>query len=117
MSGSKRNYSQQSRIPSPFTVPEGYFDSFADRMMASLPEKEARRVAVSPWWHRYRYALATAACICGLVFGVSVFVNKQRADRMVASSVQSATSEVTFDEMADYAMYDNGDIYASLCDY
>lgn len=117
MSGSNRNLRQSSGIPSPFRVPDGYFDHFADRVMANLPDKDVHQPAISPWWQRYRYVLATAACICGLVFGISVFVNKQKAETMMVSSAQTATSEVTFDEMTDYAMYDNGDIYASLCDY
>ena len=38
----------------PFTVPEGYFDTFADQLMASLPERQPRTKYV--WLRPLRYA-------------------------------------------------------------
>ena len=40
----------------PFTVPEGYFDTFADQLMASLPERQPRAKHV--WMLPMRYAAA-----------------------------------------------------------
>ena len=48
----------------PFTVPEGYFDTFADQLMASLPERQPRAKHV--WMLPMRYA---AAVVCVLAMG------------------------------------------------
>ena len=40
----------------PFRVPEGYFDHFADQVMATLPEREPRARRV--WLRPLRYAAA-----------------------------------------------------------
>ena len=48
----------------PFTVPEGYFDTFADQLMASLPERQPRTKYV--WLRPLRYA---AAVVCVLAMG------------------------------------------------
>ena len=45
----------------PFTVPEGYFDTFADQLMASLPERQPRAKQV--WLRPLRYA-AAVVCVC-----------------------------------------------------
>ena len=57
----------------PFRVPDGYFKAFNTKMMDRLPERE--RGAVLLGWHKYRLLLCAAAIVCGLVFGVSVFLN------------------------------------------
>ena len=59
----------------PFTVPDGYFDHFADEFVAKLSEQP--QVVVT----------------------------------------HASTTADTFDQMTDYAMYDKGDMYASLYDY
>ena len=76
----------------PFTVPEGYFDTFADQLMASLPERQPRTKYV--WLRPLRYAAAVRQPI-------------------QAEAIQ-VSSDVAFDEAADYAMIDNYDIYACL---
>ena len=98
----------------PFTVPEGYFDTFADQLMASLPERQPRAKRV--WLRPLRYA---AAVVCVLAMGAMTwFALSSSPDvrqPIQAESIQ-VPSDVAFDEAADYAMIDNSDIYSLLAD-
>ena len=96
----------------PFTVPEGYFDTFADQLMASLPARQPRAKYV--WLNPLRYA---AAVVCVLSMGaMSWFALSSPPD--IQQPIQAETvqvpSDVAFDEAADYALIDNYDIYACL---
>lgn len=96
----------------PFRVPEGYFDHFADEFMAQLPTPAATSIQPS-WWHRYRYVVATAACICGLLFGGIAYMGYTQ-DQQASHLAEQHAIDASLDEMTDYVMYDNGDMYASL---
>jgi len=110
----------------PFQVPEGYFDSFADRMMQQLPErpvsveaspkvrKPALTVRMRPWLY---------AAACALVLVVRVWMWPSAPDTNVATqpaaqlaAQQEQTVDETFDEAADYLMLDNQDIYTYLAE-
>ena len=110
----------------PFQVPEGYFDSFADRMMQQLPErsvsveaspkvrKPALMVRMRPWLY---------AAACALVLVVSVWMWQSAPDTNVATqpaaqlaAQQEQTADENFDEAADYMMLDNQDIYTYLAE-
>lgn len=108
----------------PFTVPEGYFDSFADNLMEQLPVMDARVIDMrtQSWWQRMPLgkvaAIASVVAIlgCGALF-LTHHDGRGRTPMasVDASHAQEANSEYgTFDEMADYAMMDNQDIYVSL---
>ena len=110
----------------PFLVPDGYFDSFTDRMMQQLPErpvsveaspkvrKPALTVRMRPWLY---------AAACALVLVVSIWLWQSQPDTSVATQSaaqlavqQEQTSDATFDEAADYMMIDNQDIYTYLAE-
>ena len=122
-----------------FTVPEGYFDSFADRMMSQLPEKPvasepsvqqaptARRAHVLNMWMRKYAGRAAAAVVClGVVAAGAWKLTAQRSSlspvQTIAASASAPSSssdifssdESQLDAAADYIMLDNEDIYASL---
>lgn len=108
-----------------FTVPEGYFDSFADRMMEQLPEQDARIIEMraEPWWHRSQVRkIAAAVGVAVMLGGGAAFVAQHGmgAHAPMASvetdhDNQAGTATYgSFDEMADYTMMDNQDFYASL---
>ena len=91
-----------------FRTPDGYFDQFATRMMAQLPEQApvARRISISA--RRWLYA---AACVAALVvLGVSFLFHQEDQQQQVA------VSESYIDEAVDYAMLDNADIYQLLAE-
>ena len=61
--------------PNPFTVPEGYFENLAGKVMEQLPEKESQPQPEVTMWERVRPWVYMAAMFCGLMFGVRVMVN------------------------------------------
>lgn len=109
-----------------FAVPDGYFDSFADQLMEQLPESREHQVIemrAQTWWNRLPLRKVAAAVGVAIVLGSSsLYVVHQQASskvsaiaRETSSHPSSSTTEYgSFDEMADYTMMDNQDIYASL---
>lgn len=109
----------------PFSVPEGYFDDFQTRIMSSLPEAAphseavgqetdaARKLRRSPlrlWW-------AAAACLVVMVAATSLYFNHGAQQSTYEPQTAEVASDQFIDDMADYAMVDNTDIYACLEDY
>lgn len=100
----------------PFTVPEGYFDHLADRVMQQLPAERKHTVVRSlrPW-------LYAAACIAILIVSV-LFVSHQSNQPTQQQAAVNNTSKTEtqsdnyIDDMADYAMVDNEEIYLYLAD-
>ena len=115
-----------------FTVPEGYFDSFAETMMDRLPHvdgMEARVIEMKheTLWHRLSLRKLAAAVAVVMLMGTGYLLYahlglvgsvKTQSAMVGETSVerqQSVGTEYgTFDQMADYTMMDNQDIYASL---
>ena len=108
----------------PFTVPEGYFDRLAEQVIGKLPAEVGAapvpaRPQPKPAVVRFlRPLLYAAACIGVAITVGAVFRSAPQDDRnYVAQQQETATttySDTYFDEMADYAMLDNEDIYESL---
>ena len=100
----------------PFRVPEGYFEEFAEQLMAQLPARETRAVPMRPWWRRHRASMLAAACICAAVFSVGVYLGSSESRQASLASAPVENVDNTMDEIADYVMMDNEAIYASLTD-
>ncbi|MCR5130125.1 MAG: hypothetical protein K6C10_01520 [Prevotella sp.] len=101
-----------------FRVPEGYFDDFADKLMASLPEREeqqAKVVEMKPKRKFVRYAVAAAFAV--LIAGVGVQFARNSQDNAEPVKMAATQYESPVDQMADYVMIDNGDIYAYVSGY
>lgn len=107
-----------------FAVPDGYFDNFADKLMESLPESDARviNMRAESWWHRLPMR-KMAACLgtvvvlsAGGVFYANHTCKKQIpvAKAAPANITTPSQESDTFDQMVDYTMLDNQAIYASL---
>ncbi len=114
----------------PFRVPEGYFEQLTEQVMQQLPEREqplaeqqpinmprARKVQMRPWLY------AAACTVLALVMGVSYYFMQSPAIStdsapMAAVAPAAASSTVSnnsyIDEVADYVMLDNTEIYAYL---
>lgn len=112
----------------PFTTPKGYFDQLATRVMSQLPaigqesdikqkpateQKPAMLRTLRPW-------LYAAACVAVLVVCVTwLFSQRSPSQQPVATTTNTSVTAVTdsyVDEVADYAMMDNQDIYLYLAD-
>lgn len=114
----------------PFRVPDGYFDDFASQLLSSLPDEgqsaeaasnATAKIVAMPRRHGLRALLCAAACLCAAVFGVSVYLAKlsptaDTVSKTTAASTyaQSADTDTYAEQIADYAMMDNSDIYAYL---
>lgn len=105
-----------------FKVPEHYFEDFSSRLMARLPEQAATPV-IPIREHRSvqrrGQLMAVAAAFAGLIVGgTAVWFSSDETSQSVARTapVENVPTESayggSFDELADYAMLDNEDIYA-----
>lgn len=108
----------------PFSVPEGYFDQFASQFMENLPEREEEAVVVRldshSRWSRLRH-WAAAACLAVALAGAGMWAFQGESSKATgaADTDQFASSNynTAIDQAADYAMMDNGDIYAYVSGY
>lgn len=105
----------------PFRVPEGYFQSFPEQLMNSLPNREAAAAKVSrpSIWAKARPWVAAAAVVCGLVvLFATVRPHDEHADLdILAESV--LFEDFTENEMSDYmvtSLYDEYTLYSYLTD-
>lgn len=104
----------------PFKVPEGYFEQFEKSVIQNLPEHPpvGKRVAK----RRLRF-LRWAACVAAVIAATVIYYNKtnDKISQPQSSAVTATVSYVvsgdyTLDEVSDFAMLDNEDIYAYLSD-
>lgn len=93
----------------PFRVPEGYFDNFAAEMMRNLPEQPQQSKFV-----RLRPFMYAAACIVVAVLTATIFFFPQHENAEQNMAAVSTTTDTYVEDMADYVMADNNDIYAYL---
>lgn len=108
----------------PFSVPEGYFDQFASQFMENLPEREEEAVVVrldshSRWSTIRRWSVAACLAIALAGAGMWAFQGESPKATGAADASQFASSNynTAIDQAADYAMMDNGDIYAYVSGY
>lgn len=109
-----------------YKVPEGYFDTLADRIMANIPEapkqeekqkRSARIISINT-----RVKIAVAAAIAGaLISSVTIRLYQQEtklADVKKTNTEMTNNSETYGEEYVndyiDYAMVDEDDIYKYL---
>lgn len=90
----------------PFRVPDGYFDSLTDRIMASLPREEKKPA-------RRLWRWAAAACLAGAIAIGGYYSLRQTTDAPQTASVEQTESDY-MDEALDYALVDNQEIAAYL---
>jgi hypothetical protein len=99
----------------PFRVPEGYFDTLADEVMARVDAAGApvSRKARKVWLRPLLYAAASVCALFVSVMGYKSYIHQQ--NQSVAQQVNAhQPSEDSFEQAADYLMVDNEDIYACL---
>ncbi len=108
-----------------FTVPDNYFDTFADRLMQQLSEQEVPVVRLSLWHHLPLRKIAAAVAVVAAMATCSLYVVQRTSQAPHAAQVahveksheeveDASTEYGTIDEMFDYTMTDNQEIYASL---
>lgn len=116
------NFNSENINENPFSVPEGYFDNLAQRMIDNLPAHEVRMIPTEEkkksrnrlfQWARYGAAAAVVAAVC--MAGMHFINNEPTAQTQVAASTTASySSDENIDAMADYIMADDQDLYAYI---
>ena len=112
----------------PFTVPDGYFENLTARVMMNIPEVEAEEkeseshakiVSMEPRKSSRKWmgwSIAAAACIAVAALFITIPNNSNgvREMRMAQTETSSMYDSEYQEEMLEYAMVDNTDIYSYL---
>ena len=119
----KRQWTEVERHENPYKVPEGYFDNFAERMMASLPETGEAPVAqrkpkagMRKWMLRLSPVVGAAAMlVCAVVyqhsFAPSAYQGNMAKSQIVETQPKDNNMSQAADAVYDYLMLDNLKIY------
>lgn len=94
-----------------FKVPEGYFEGVSSDVMSSIRKAHGRR---KPMFRVLRPYIAAAACLLIAIFSINVYIGRNAADTEVQAQWQ--LNESYIDDVMDYAMLDNGDLYACMAE-
>jgi len=98
----------------PFRVPEGYFDNLTAEVMKNLPQQEAVQQPQQSKLVKWKPWMYAAACMLVAVFTATIyFFAPDTANQHVADATPTASDDYV-EEVADYVMADNIDIYACL---
>lgn len=106
----------------PYRVPDGYFDNIASDIINKLPldeKKSIPHVAVSRIHLRLVRKVAVAACLvgvmftAGLLFHNTILNTKNGGNSNTAEYSNSASNAYVYmNQVFEYSMKDNNDIYA-----
>lgn len=97
------------------SVPEGYFDSFTERLMKRLPETEPFVETPASMWDKVKPWIYMAAMFAGIALMFKVFTwNTDNAGNIAGTD--EASIELSLDEAEDLFFYDNVNDY-SLYEY
>lgn len=102
-----------------FKVPEGYFDTLADRIMANIPEAPKQETQNT----QKRARICIAAAIVGAIISITTIRLYHQGTSMASLDTNTEMtndsetySEEYVNDYIDYAMVDDGDIYEYLSD-
>jgi hypothetical protein len=104
-----------------FKVPEGYFETFTEKMMSQIPQEEN---VIRVKRNNPRRPLWAAASVAVLIAGASALFffsnDKKEETARVASVGGSSTESMSSEELqviaADYMMADNDELYAYMAE-
>lgn len=100
----------------PFRVPEGYFSDFEKKLLNDIPvsasENKPMLRRLKPWiWA----VISAAAVLCGVIF---YLWRTDSSDSRYARNAKRTNAETHYssdtyiDQVSDYAMLDNSDLYS-----
>ena len=112
----------------PFTVPDGYFENLTARVMANIPEVEAEEkvgknnakiVSMEPrkssrTWMGWSIAAAACIAVAALFITIPNKTNDVGVKQMAQTETSNSYDSEYQEEMLEYAMVDNTDIYNYL---
>lgn len=102
----------------PFTVPEGYFQDFNERLMEQLPEKEVMPEPEIKIWDRIKPWIYMAAMFVGLMFTVRAFMGGQQHTQDAETEIGGYTEipDEYIDPIVNQTMMDDYELYRYLTD-
>lgn len=106
----QKKYGKQN----PFSVPEGYFDHFAEELMNKLPEKEVKTLPEIKMWDRVKPWVYMAAMFVGLMLTIRAFVDSTQTDNDLNSL--SDMPDEYIEAIVDQTMMDDYELYQYLTD-
>ena len=112
----------------PFTVPDGYFENLTARVMMNIPEVEAEEkeseshakiVSMEPrkssrTWMGWSIAAAACIAVAALFITIPNKTNDVGVKQMAQTETSNSYDSEYQEEMLEYAMVDNTDIYNYL---
>ncbi len=97
----------------PFRVPEGYFTQLPGKVMNQLPMHQQKSSVLSLRIFFY----SAASLLFATILGVTVYFHQEeKQQQQLVVTTETNTEDTYIDEMADYAMIDNAEIFACLSD-
>lgn len=101
----------------PFTVPEGYFESFTEQLMEKLPEREAQPAPRLTLWTRVKPWVYMAAMFCGLMLSVRMFVGEKQSPAATPETTDfTEVPDEYIDPIVNQTMMDDYTLYQYLTD-
>lgn len=110
----------------PYRVPDGYFDSLTNRVMQSLPDTNAQAANGTDEGERIRidshsrgrrwlgWGVAAAACFAATIMFVNMPHRENESQQQPTASASVSYDEDYEQQVLDYAMLDDTDIYAYM---
>lgn len=101
----------------PFTVPEGYFEQFTERLMEQLPDLPAAEEAETPvitLWQRVKPWFYLAAMFAGVIFSAKLFLQTAEGQADTVAQTEEQLTDEEIDTMMEYAMVDDYTLYRYL---
>ena len=99
----------------PFTTPDGYFESFTQRLMQRLPEqthgqKETPVVTLRPARRMLQYAAAVAVAVICVGGGLYLYNRQDTQTAMNVAAEDMLDDDGNIEEILDYEMLSNNQI-------
>lgn len=92
----------EPKITSGFTTPEGYFDSFTDKMLAQLPKEEPKVISIFSRRKVWYYA---AAAVVVMMLSIPVYTNyfsvSEEVDALALEDYITNHTTISEDEIAN----------------
>jgi predicted transport protein len=98
----KFNLENEPKITSGFTIPDGYFDTFSEKILAQLPKQESKVVSIFSYRKTWYYA---AAAILILMLSSSIYTKystqKEEIDSATLENYIAYQSNISEEEIVN----------------